>query len=180
MAEDEKEVNSLMGDKVKCLKKGIEDMSIYACNHCNTYNTRLEWTCIDAPAKEVEVQVFCNSCGNTNILRFKLHSVKVVDMSTHQDVMDEEVVEEPKVCDGCGDALPSTRVCTHRYLESGTQAYERIPFSGFKGDCPVCGCLVGEVHHLDCVLEVCPICKDFLCQCNCYLPEYGMDPDEEE
>ena len=179
MADKENDVN-IFPDQVKCLKKGIKDMSVVACNHCNCYDTQAEpYQAIDIENKAIVMHVFCNSCGNTNILTFKLHSVEVRDMLNKRTVKDVEVIEDEPVdveCIGCGKAYFTSEGCTLDFMqeEQGMVAYERIPYNNFesgatRNGCQACGVEVGQIHHVDCPYEICPKCHDTFVTCDCKL-----------
>ena len=54
------------------------------------------------------------------------------------------------------------------------ELYERMPLGYFKKNaadeldvCPQCGCKKGELHHIGCSHEICPICEGLLAICSC-------------
>jgi len=76
------------------------------------------------------------------------------------------------VCEVCDQPMSPNNGCTMRYSTINGKTYERIKNGDIDGDeqnCPECHVGIGQYHHIDCDLEVCPCCFSFLNYCECDL-----------
>ena len=63
-----------------------------------------------------------------------------------------------------GEACKITKVA----LSNG-KTFKRIPSDDVCGDCAV---KEGQIHHMDCDMEQCPVCHGQLLSCGCPLIEW--------
>jgi len=84
-------------------------------------------------------------------------------------------------CEHCNCDMPAAKSCCRNYrnIFSRGRIYSRILKKNGKGRCPDCGIELktGNIHHVGCCQEICPICKNPLSTCNCngLLIDYEKD-----
>lgn len=61
--------------------------------------------------------------------------------------------------------------CTMAYIQTGDDWLNRIRANA---DCKVCGVSQGSLHHADCCMETCPVCKGRLSRCDCFPAEITL------
>lgn len=52
------------------------------------------------------------------------------------------------------------------------RVYAAVPFAGYY-NCSECGVGAGKFHHPRCNEEICPVCNDYLMECDCGLQGIG-------
>lgn len=74
-------------------------------------------------------------------------------------------------CELCGQHMSKSSGCTCKTVYSGKDTYPRIPFGDVYTTkterCPDCNAAPGKYHHLNCDMEICPVCGGQLLGCEC-------------
>lgn len=80
--------------------------------------------------------------------------------------------EKGTICTDCGQHTFSTNGCTLKFMLVDGSYYKRIlmlPIDvNSKSKCHDCGVHTGQIHHIGCDVEICPVCKDgqlITCEC---------------
>ncbi|KKN13387.1 hypothetical protein LCGC14_1007060 [marine sediment metagenome] len=88
-----------------------------------------------------------------------------------QKESDEQQADGFRICLDCNRNMLSSKGCTQLFMLINNNYYKRIPVLsiGVTNDrCHDCGALPGKTHHIECDMEICPICKESqFITCNC-------------
>ena len=73
------------------------------------------------------------------------------------------------ICKYCNCDMTEVDSCTKTTVNIDGIEYvrSRFHFNEQSGRCHDCGIIHGELHHCNCDVEQCPVCKDQLLSCGC-------------
>ena len=86
-------------------------------------------------------------------------------------------------CKACRQEMLSSKGCTFRYIRlKDGRNIQRLRAGNRDGilpgeRCPDCGAMYGYLHHVNCDMEVCPVCGGQLLSCSCPITGYSLMPD---